>query len=34
LMALIITNEIFLAIWLMVKGFNPTAITSASAKQD
>lgn len=34
LMALIITNEVFLAIWLMVKGFNPTAITSASAKQD
>lgn len=29
----IMTNEIFLAIWLIVKGFNPSAIASASAKQ-
>ena len=27
---LIITNEVFLAIWLMIKGFNPVAITSES----
>ena len=29
----IILNEIVLAIWLMVKGFNPSAIASASAEQ-
>ncbi len=29
----IILNEVVLAIWLMVKGFNPTAIASGSAKQ-
>jgi hypothetical protein len=29
----IMTNEIFLAIWLIVKGFNPSAIASGSAKQ-
>ncbi len=28
----IILNEIVLAIWLMVKGFNPSAINSKSAK--
>jgi len=28
----IISNEIFLAIWLIVKGFNPAAIASPSAK--
>lgn len=30
----IILNEIFLGIWLIVKGFNPSAIVSASAKAD
>lgn len=25
-------NEVFLAIWLMVKGFNPSALTSGSGK--
>ena len=29
----IVSNEIFLAIWLIVKGFNPSAIASGSAKQ-
>ena len=29
----IILNEIVLAIWLMAKGFNPSAIVSASAEQ-
>lgn len=29
----IILNEIVLAIWLMVKGFNPSAIASGAAKQ-
>ena len=29
----IMTNEIFLAIWLIVKGFNPSAIVSAPAEQ-
>ncbi len=29
----IILNEIVLAIWLMAKGFNPSAIDSGSAKQ-
>jgi hypothetical protein len=29
-LALIITNEVFLAIWLIVKGFNPSAIASLS----
>jgi hypothetical protein len=29
----IILNEIFLGIWLIVKGFNPSAIIPASAKQ-
>jgi len=28
----IISNEIFLGIWLIVKGFNPSAIASPSAK--
>ncbi|MFC1787496.1 DUF4386 domain-containing protein [Halobacteriota archaeon] len=28
----IITNELFLAIWLIVKGFNPSAIASGSTK--
>lgn len=32
LMVPIFANEIFLAIWLMAKGFNPTSIASASAK--
>jgi hypothetical protein len=27
------TNEIFIAIWLIVKGFNSSAIASGSAKQ-
>ncbi len=30
----IILNELFLAIWLIVKGFNPSAIASESAKTD
>lgn len=30
MLALIITNEVFLAAWLMVKGFNLSAITSES----
>jgi len=30
----IVSNELFLAIWLMVKGFNPSAIVSGSAKTD
>ena len=29
-----ISNEIFLAIWLIVKGFNSSAIASGSAKTD
>jgi hypothetical protein len=29
----IISNEIFLGIWLIVKGFNPSAIASRSEKQ-
>jgi hypothetical protein len=28
----IILNEIFLGIWLIVKGFNPSAIAYPSAK--
>jgi hypothetical protein len=32
LLVLIITNEVFLAIWLMIKGFNKSAIASLSAK--
>lgn len=32
LLALIITNEVFLAIWLMIKGFNKSAITSIYPK--
>ncbi|MFC2055095.1 DUF4386 domain-containing protein [Chloroflexota bacterium] len=28
----IVLNELFLAIWLIVKGFNPSAIASESAK--
>jgi hypothetical protein len=28
----IISNEIFLGIWLIAKGFNPSAIASRSAK--
>jgi hypothetical protein len=31
LLVLIITNEVFLAIWLMIKGFNPTAMSSLSS---
>jgi len=27
-------NEMFLAVWLIVKGFNPSAIASGSAKED
>jgi hypothetical protein len=34
LMLLIMTNEVFLAIWLMVKGFNPSVIASETAKVD
>jgi hypothetical protein len=30
----IITNEVVLAIWLIAKGFNQSAITSESAKTD
>jgi hypothetical protein len=30
-LVLIITNEIFLAVWLMAKGFNPSAIASKLA---
>ena len=30
----IILNELFLAIWLIVKGFSPTAIASLNAKTD
>ncbi|MCL5410868.1 MAG: DUF4386 domain-containing protein [Patescibacteria group bacterium] len=30
MLILIITNEMFLAIWLMVKGFNPTVVDSVS----
>jgi hypothetical protein len=30
----IILNEIFLAIWLIVKGFNPSAVDSGFAKTD
>jgi hypothetical protein len=30
----IMTSEVLLAIWLIVKGFNPSAIASASAKTD
>ena len=30
----IILNEIFLGIWLIVKGFNPSSITSLSRKTD
>jgi hypothetical protein len=30
----IILNELFLAIWLIVKGFNPSAIASPTAKTD
>jgi hypothetical protein len=29
----IILNELFLAVWLIVKGFNPSAIASLSTKQ-
>ncbi|MEN7981936.1 MAG: DUF4386 domain-containing protein [Nanoarchaeota archaeon] len=32
LLILIITNEVFLAIWLMIKGFNLSAINSKSTK--
>lgn len=34
LMVPIFANEIFLAIWLMAKGFNKTAIAPASTKQN
>ncbi len=30
----IILNEVFLGIWLIVKGFNPSAVASGSAKTD
>lgn len=30
----IVVNELFLAVWLIVKGFNPSAIASGSAKTD
>jgi len=30
----IAVNEMFLAVWLIVKGFNPSAIASGSAKTD
>jgi hypothetical protein len=33
-LVLIIANEVFLAGWLIVKGFNPSTIASASAKAD
>lgn len=33
LLVLIITNEVFLAIWLIVKGFNLSAIASGSEEQ-
>ncbi|HDN59999.1 MAG TPA: DUF4386 family protein, partial [Candidatus Marinimicrobia bacterium] len=29
----IILNEVVLAVWLIVRGFNPSAIASGSAKQ-
>jgi hypothetical protein len=29
----IISNELFLAVWLIVRGFNPSAIVSGSAKE-
>ena len=32
LLVIIITNEVFLAIWLIIKGFNKSAITSISSK--
>jgi len=32
LMILIVTNEVFLAIWLIVKGFKTTLVASASAE--
>jgi hypothetical protein len=31
LLVIIITNEIFLSIWLMIKGFNPTVMSSLSS---
>ena len=31
---IIISNEIFLGIWLIVKGFNPSAIASLAAEQN
>jgi hypothetical protein len=30
----VVLNEIFLAVYLIVKGFNPSAIASPSAKTD
>jgi hypothetical protein len=30
----LVVNEMVLAVWLIVKGFNPSAINSPSAKQD
>jgi len=30
----IAVNEMVLAVWLIVKGFNPSAIASGSAKTD
>jgi hypothetical protein len=31
---LMLLNELFLGVWLIVKGFNPSAIASESAKQN
>jgi hypothetical protein len=31
---LMLSNELFLGVWLIVKGFNPSAIASPSAKQN
>ena len=30
---LMLLNELFLAVWLIVKGFNPSAIVAEPAKQ-
>ncbi|MDW7776000.1 MAG: DUF4386 family protein [Methanosarcinales archaeon] len=30
----VISNELFLAVWLIVKGFNPSAIASRLLKQE
>jgi hypothetical protein len=31
---LMLLNELFLGVWLIIKGFNPSAIASESAKQN